>query len=184
MQQQAQIGLSTRHIAISGVLAAIAIFLGLTRLVFIPNPFTGVNATVGHIPPIIGGILEGPIVGAIIGTIFGLSSYFYATIPVFKDPLVAIVPRIFIGVFSAWTYMAFRKAGEWWAIALAAVIGTATNTVLVVGLAVVRGFWTKRVGLGIAITHGIPEMIAAVIICLAVLLSWKRVQTGRARARV
>jgi uncharacterized membrane protein len=183
MQEQAQAGLSTRHIVVSGVLAAIAIFLGATRLVFIPMP-TGVNATIGHIPPIIGGILEGPVVGAIIGTIFGLSSFFFATIPVFKDPIVAILPRILIGVFAAWTYMATRRLGEWWAITLAAIVGTATNTVLVVGLAVVRHYWTKHVGLTIAITHGIPEIIVAVIICLAVLLSWKRVGTGRARARV
>lgn len=185
MQAQAQTGLSTRGIVMSAVLAAIAIFLGATRLGFIPVPTgTAVNATIMHVPAIIGGILEGPLVGAIIGTIFGLYSFFYSTVPMFKDPLVAIVPRIFIGMFAAWTYMAARRAGEWWAITLAAVVGTATNTVLVLGFGVARHYLPKRVALTIALANGIPEIIIAVIICLAVLLSWKRVQTGRARAGV
>jgi uncharacterized membrane protein len=184
-QAQAQMGLSTRNIVMSAVLAAIAIFLGATRLGFIPVPTgTAVTATIMHIPAIIGGILEGPVVGAIIGTIFGIYSFLYSTVPMFKDPIVAIVPRIFIGIFAAWTYMAFRKAGEWWAIALAAVVGTATNTVLVLGFGVLRHYLPKRVALTIALANGIPEIIIAVIICLAVVLSWKRVQTGRARARV
>ncbi len=184
-QAQAQMGLSTRSIVMSAVLGAIAIFLGATRLGFIPVPTgTAVVATIMHIPAIIGGILEGPVVGALIGTIFGIYSFLYGTVPMFKDPIVAIVPRIFIGIFAAWTYMAFRKAGEVWAIALAAVVGTATNTVLVLGFGVLRHYLPKRVALTIALANGIPEIIIAVIICLAVVLSWKRVQTGRGRARI
>jgi uncharacterized membrane protein len=181
---QAQRGLSTRGIVISGVLAAIAIFLGATRLGFIPVPTAAGNATIMHVPAIIGGILEGPVVGAIIGTIFGLYSFFYAQIPLFKDPIVAIVPRIFIGIFAAWAYMAFRRSGEVTAITAAAIIGTATNTVLVLGFAVLRHYLQAKVALGIALTHGIPEIIVAVIISLAVLLGWKRVQRPEARARV
>ncbi len=181
---QAQAGLSTRGIVISAVLAAIAIFLGTSRLGFIPMP-TGISATIMHVPAIIGGILEGPVVGGIIGTIFGLYSFFYATIPMFKDPIVAIVPRIFIGVFAAWTYTAARRGGsEWWAITVAAIVGTATNTVLVLGLGVARHYLPRKVALTVGVTHGIPEIIVAVIISLAVLLSWKRVQRHEARARV
>ena len=63
-QAQAQMGLSTRSIVMSAVLAAIAIFLGATRLGFIPVPTgTAVTATIMHIPAIIGGILEGPEIG-------------------------------------------------------------------------------------------------------------------------
>src|SRR5512135_127730 len=90
--------LSTRKIVISGVLAAIAILLGVTRLGFIPVPNATGNATIMHVPAIIGGIMEGPVVGGIIGTIFGLFSFLQATTPLFKDPLVAILPRIFIGI--------------------------------------------------------------------------------------
>ena len=180
---QGQGGLSTRGIVISAVLAAIAIFLGATRLGFIPMP-TGINATIMHVPAIIGGILEGSVVGGIIGTIFGLYSFFYATTPMFKDPIVAIVPRIFIGIFAAWTYTAFRRSGEVTAITAAAIVGTATNTVLVLGLGVLRHYLPAKVAVTVALTHGIPEIIVAVIISLAVLLGWKRVQRPEARARV
>jgi len=176
-------GLTTRGIVISAVLAAIAVFLAATRIGFIPTP-TGINATILHIPAIIGGILEGPLVGAIIGTIFGLYSFFYATIPLFKDPIVAILPRIFIGIFAAYTYRAVRPAGEVAAIAVAAVVGTATNTVLVLGFGVLRHYLPAKVAVTIASTQGVVEAVVAAIVCLAVLLPWKRVQRGQARARL
>lgn len=181
---QGQGGLSTRGIVISAVLAAIAIFLGATRLGFIPVPTAAGSATIMHVPAIIGAILEGPVVGAIIGTIFGLYSFFFATIPLFKDPIVAIVPRIFIGIFAAWAYMAFRRSGEVTAITVAAIVGTATNTVLVLGFGILRHYIPTKAAVVVAVTHGIPEIIVAVIISLAVLLGWKRVQRPEARARV
>ena len=163
-------GLTTRGIVISAVLAAIAVFLAATRIGFIPTP-TGINATILHIP-------------AIIGTIFGLYSFFYATIPLFKDPIVAILPRIFIGIFAAYTYRAVRPAGEVAAIAVAAVVGTATNTVLVLGFGVLRHYLPAKVAVTIASTQGVVEAVVAAIVCLAVLLPWKRVQRGQARARL
>lgn len=176
-------GLSTRGIVISGVLGAIAILLGATRIGFIPMP-TGINATIMHVPAIIGGVLEGPVVGGLIGTIFGIYSFLNATTPMFKDPIVAIGPRIFIGIFASWAYLAARPAGEWWAIVVAAVVGTATNTILVLTLGVARHYLPAKVAWTVGLTHGIPEIIVAVILSLAVLLFWKRVQTGPAKARV
>ncbi|MCK5768367.1 MAG: ECF transporter S component, partial [Candidatus Atribacteria bacterium] len=52
--------LTTRQMAISGMLGAIAILLGITRLGFIPVPTPAGNATIMHIPAILGGIIEGP----------------------------------------------------------------------------------------------------------------------------
>ena len=69
----------TRKIAITGVMGAISIVLGMTRLGFIPW-FSGASLTVMHIPAIIGAIIEGPFVGAIIGLIFGLFSMLQAAI--------------------------------------------------------------------------------------------------------
>jgi uncharacterized membrane protein len=183
MQETPRAGLTTRGIVMSGVLGAIAIFLGASRLGFIPMP-TGINATIMHVPAIVGGILEGPIVGALIGIIFGFYSFVQATVPMFKDPIVAVIPRIFIGVFAAWAYAAARPAGEWWAITIAAIVGTATNTVLVLGMGVARHYLPPKVAWTVGLAHGIPEMIVAVVVSLAVLLSWKRIQSGQARARV
>ena len=64
--------MDVRKMAIIGVLAAISIMLSMTPLGFIPIGPT--NATIMHIPVIIGAILEGPVVGIVVGFIFGATS--------------------------------------------------------------------------------------------------------------
>ena len=176
--------LNVRKIVISGVLGAVAIFLGATRLGFVPVPTAAGNATIMHVPAIIGGIMEGPLVGAIIGTIFGLFSFLQATTPLFKDPLVAVLPRIFIGVTTFLVYAPLKKANEYLALIVAAVVGTFTNTILVLGMAVLRGYIPGGVALGIGVTQGIPEAVVAAIISTAVVAAWKRLETGRAKAKI
>lgn len=102
-----------RKLVISAMLGAITIVLGLTPLGFIPLGI--MNATTMHIPVIIAAILEGPIVGAAVGLIFGVSSMVKAfTMPlptsfVFWNPLIAVLPRILIGVVSYYLYAAFSS---------------------------------------------------------------------------
>lgn len=225
---------TTRSIVVSGVLAAITIILGASQVGFIPVPTPAARATIMHIPVIIGGLLEGWPVGGLLGLIFGMLSFLLAQIPVFKDPLVAILPRMFIGVTAYFTYRALRGASLFWtivvaltlallaltfsyqtvgtslpgaiaiaivalvivgalvylalrrerqvmAVAMAAVAGTLTNTVLVLTVATLRRYWTPGVALGIGITHGIPEIIVAVIIVLAVILPWQQIESGRGK---
>jgi len=177
-------GFSVRKIVISGVLAAIAILLGVTRLGFIPVPNLAGNATIMHVPAIIGGVMEGWIVGGIVGTIFGLFSFLQATTPLFKDPLVAIFPRIFIGITAYFTYAGLKKViGEFWAIIVAAVVGTLTNTVLVLGMAVIRGY-LPMAAIPPIIPQAIAEVIIAAIITWAVVAAWKRIETGRGEAKM
>lgn len=177
-------GLSVRRIVISGVLAAIAILLGVTRMGFIPVPTAAGNATIMHVPAIIGGIMEGWLVGGIVGTIFGLFSFINATVPLFKDPLVAIFPRIFIGITAYFTYAGLKKVNEYLALIVAAVVGTLTNTILVLGMAVIRGYMVAGVAWTVGVTHGIPEAIVAAIITVAVVVAWKRIETGRGKAKM
>jgi uncharacterized membrane protein len=177
-------GFSVRKIVISGVLAAIAILLGVTRLGFIPVPTAAGNATIMHVPAIIGGIMEGWLVGGIIGTIFGLFSFINATVPLFKDPLVAIFPRIFIGITAYFTYAGLKKVNEYLALIVAAAVGTLTNTILVLGMAAIRGYMAAGVALTVGVTHGIPEVIVAAIITVAVVVAWKRIETGRGEAKM
>lgn len=177
-------GLSVRRIVIAGVLAAISILLGSTRLGFIPVPTAAGNATIMHVPAIIGGILEGWLVGGIISTIFGLFSFINATVPMFKDPLVAVVPRIFIGITAYFSYAALKRINEYLALIVAAVVGTLTNTILVLGMAVVRGYMAGGVAATVAVTHGLPEAVVAAIITVAVVVAWKRIETGRGKAKM
>jgi uncharacterized membrane protein len=170
--------LTTRRIVISGMLAAVAILLGVTRLGFIPVPTAAGNATIMHLPAIIGGIMEGWLVGAIIGLIFGIFSWLQATVPMFKDPRVAIFPRIFIGVTAYFTYALLKRLNEYVALVGAALVGTLTNTILVLTMAVLTGYMATGVAVSVALTHGIPEAIVAVIIVVAVVAAWKRIETG------
>lgn len=167
---------TVRKIVIAGVLSAIAILLSMTPLGYVPVPTAAGHATTMHIPAIIGGIMEGWLVGGIIGFIFGLTSFFRATIPLFKDPLVAILPRVFIGITAAFCYAGLKRLSENLALIAAAVIGTLTNTILVLTMATIRGYMTPALSVSIGITHGIPEIIVAAIITLAVVRAWKRVK--------
>ncbi|MBO0960009.1 ECF transporter S component [Neobacillus sp. MM2021_6] len=172
-------GLTVRDIVIAGVLGAVAILLGVTRLGYIPVPTAAGNATIMHIPAIIGGIMQGPVVGLIVGAIFGISSFLNATVPLFKDPLVAILPRLFIGVVAWLIYVGIRRKSEYLAVGAAAFIGTLANTVLVLTMAVIRHYLTPGVAWTVGITNGIPEAIVGTIVTLAVVLAWKQIGKGQ-----
>lgn len=104
--------LKTKNLTTVGILGAIVIMLGLTPLGFIPLGVLTITSL--HIPVIIAGILEGPVVGGLVGLIFGFFSLFNAmTRPtpisfVFYNPLISIMPRILIGVVTGLVYRALK----------------------------------------------------------------------------
>ncbi|MCD4674204.1 MAG: ECF transporter S component [Anaerolineaceae bacterium] len=174
----------TRKIAITGVLGAISVVLGLTRLGFIPW-FSGASLTVMHIPAIIGAILEGPIVGAIIGLIFGLFSMLQAAIAPtgptdvwFTNPLLAVLPRLFIGPVA---YYVWKALSRWQVPALitAGIAGSLTNTVLVLGVIGLLGYVPWAILPGIVIANGLPEAAASAVLTLAVVAAWRRIRIGK-----
>lgn len=134
---------SIRQITMVGMLSAISIFLGITGLGFIPIP--PVSVTIMHIPVIIGAIIEGPVVGALVGLVFGLFSMYRAfTAPaptsfLFWNPLIAIVPRVLIGIVSYYSFRFLKSKikNESVSIGISALLGTFTNTIGVMGLAYV-----------------------------------------------
>ncbi len=101
-----------RRVTTAGLLLAITLLLVFTTIGMFPVPTPAGHATIAHIPAIIGGILEGPLVGLLVGMGFGFASFARATIPMFKDPLVAIVPRLFIGVTASFAFFAVRRASK------------------------------------------------------------------------
>jgi uncharacterized membrane protein len=176
--------LTVRQIVVAGLMGAIAILLGATRLGFIGPfpPLLMVSATIMHVPAIIGGVLEGSVVGLIIGLIFGVFSWLQAPSeqpPVnlwFSNPLVSILPRLFIGVFSAYAYQALRRTNELGALAVAGIVGTLTNTILVVGMLIVLGFVPAAVIIPAVLPNAIAEIVVAVILVVAVVAVWKGIQ--------
>ena len=234
---------AVRKIVVAGVLGAIITLLGYLGPAgpgFIPVPTPAQHATTLHVPVIIGGILEGPIVGLTLGLIFGIFSWLQAGVlgvVMFQDPLVAILPRLFIGVTAWAAYVAFRRTGKYAAMTLAgcllvicgafvywalpvnvllaaaigivllaliagfvylalkenrevqalilsAAVGTLTNTILVLTMLVVRGYLPPEAALVAGLTNGIPEIIVACIIVVAVVGAWKGIETRRAGSTV
>jgi uncharacterized membrane protein len=176
--------MSARQITIAGLMSAISIFLGATRLGFIP--FLTFSITVLHVPVILGAVLEGPWVGTIIGFIFGAFSLLQAGIApqspsdaFFLNPLVSIFPRLFIGVVAWLAYEAIRPLNEIGALAAAGLAGTLTNTVLVLGMLVILGYIPLALAVVVASTNAPFEIIAAILITVAVVATWKRLEYGR-----
>jgi len=184
ISQERPTTLNTRKIVVAGVLGAIAIVLGVTRLGFIPVPNTTANATIMHVPAIIGAVLEGPLVGVLAGGIFGIFSWLQATTPLFANPIIAIVPRLLIGLFAWLTYRSLEKVNLDLAAVVAGVVGTLTNSIGVLGLAIVFGFGSAIIPQlpAIILTNVIPEVVLAAILTPLVARGVRLVRSGRTSA--
>jgi uncharacterized membrane protein len=186
----------TRKIVITGILGALCIFLALTPLGF--WSWGPVSATILHVPVIIGAVLEGPVVGLLVGLIFGVFSMIRAAVapngpldPAFTNPLISVLPRLFIGPIA---WLAWKALKRWTPVGLiaAGVAGSVTNTVLVLGmialvpsaLGILRNLLqqpnTPAVALvgSLALANGVPEAIISAILVLVVCAAYWRIRIG------
>lgn len=169
--------LTVKKITRIGMLSAIAIFMSLTPFGYIMITPT-LKVTFMHIPVIIAAITDGYAGGIIVGFIFGLTSLLINMssifAPVFLNPMVSIFPRIMIGIISAFVYKKTKNA------TFTAVAGTVTNTALFLSMVYVfaaaafahaRKIAVASLGkilIGVALTNGTLEVIAAVILVTAI----------------
>jgi uncharacterized membrane protein len=173
--------LGVRQIVVAGILGGIAIFLGATQLGFIPVPNLSGNATIMHVPAILGGALEGPVVGIIAGGIFGIFSFVQAEVPFFRDPLVSILPRLFIGVVAWIVFVSLRRWSVDLAAAAAGVLGSFANTVGVVGMALLLGYLPLAAVVPI-LPQAIAEAVLAAVVTVVVVRGVLLVRSGRTTA--
>ena len=193
---------STKQLALLSMFAAIIVLLAFTPIGFIPLGF--MKATIIHVPVIIGSIMLGPRMGAILGGLFGLTSLITnTTLPVITSfvfsPLIPVpglgrgsllalvvcfVPRILVGVFPWLAYHGvqklIKKKNSTVALAIAGIVGSMTNTLLVMHLiyflfqgayAAVKEVTVQAVYgiiLSVILINGIPEAIVACILSAAV----------------
>ncbi|GBG94729.1 membrane protein [Ligilactobacillus salitolerans] len=122
-----------------------------TAIIIIQNfvPFLGyipvgpLNLTIIHVTVIIAALTLGPGGGAVVGGIWGVITFVRAfvwpTSPlaaiVFVNPLVSVLPRILIGVVAGYVFkwLADKFRQRYLAMGIAAVLGSLTNTILVLG---------------------------------------------------
>jgi uncharacterized membrane protein len=96
----------------------------------------------------------------------------------FTNPLLAVLPRLFIGPVAWLVYRAFKR---WPAVALAlsGALGSLTNTGLVLGMIGLLGY-APWVALTVpAVTNGLPEMAASIIITTAIVAAYWRLPLGK-----
>lgn len=180
-------------------LTAIMLVMAFTPLGYIPLPF--MNATTMHIPVIIGACLLGPGMGGALGGIFGITSVVKATIQPnitsfvftpfyslspefhggFQSLIVAILPRILIGVISGYAFLFLKRKmnGLSLPLLLSGFIGSMVNTVGVMGLIyLLFGEQYALAGgtdpsllfgviMGVVGLNGIPEALIAAILTQA-----------------
>lgn len=174
---------------ILGILMAIIFVQSMVPFLgYIPTGF--VNVTIIHVTVIVAAIVLGPTDGAIVGLVWGIGTILRAlTSPtsiidttVFTNPVVAVIPRVLVGLFAGWIYLWFKKHTQKKLIGMgiSAAIGSITNTVLV--LVLMRLMYASTLSqayaaqtsalnailLGIVGINGVPELIAAVIIAPAI----------------
>lgn len=179
----------TRRLVIIGALGGISIFLGISGIGIIRLPIFSI--TVMHIPVIIGALLEGPIVGAAIGLIFGLfSMYQNITAPgltsfLFWNPIIALVPRVLIGIVAYYSFKLLSSKLKNVAISasIASIFATLTNTIGVLGLtyilyldkyAAAKEISREAVGgtlLAVGLTNGLPEAFASALIAVPIVVT-------------
>jgi uncharacterized membrane protein len=175
-------GLGTRQVVVAGVVGGVALFLGATRLGLIPVPIPLIgNATIMHIPAIVGGVLEGPIVGILAGLIFGIFSFLYADSPVFANPLVAILPRLLIGVVAWAVFVGLRRFSVDLASVAAGLLGSFANTVGVLGLAVLFGLLPLSI-VPVILPQAIAEAVLAAVVTVVVVRGVMLFRSGRTTA--
>jgi uncharacterized membrane protein len=179
-----------RKIVVAGALGALSIALFLTPFGYIPW-LAGASLTVMHIPAIIGAVLEGPVVGTIVGGIFGVSALITAaTAPkgpidvFFVNPLISVLPRLFVGLIAWLVYRAFRGRFTAVAAAAAGIAGSLTNTVLVLGALVLFGAIPPAVAATVAVSNGLLEAALAAVLTLGVVAAWKGIESRTGKARL
>ncbi len=189
-----------RELTQLSLLIGIMIIMSFTPLGYIPLGF--MRATTMHIPVILGGCIFGVKKGAFLGGVFGITSVIKATVeptitsfvftPFYSlneqfsgsvlSLVVAILPRIFIGVFAALVFNFITKFNKNISLAFlfAGLVGSMVNTVGVMGLiglffgedysAATGGSIELLFGaiLSIVALNGVPEAIIAAVCTLAI----------------
>ena len=177
--------ITTRTLVISAVFLAITLLLGqIPFLGFVPMPW-GINATTLQIPTILAGIIAGPIGGLLTGLGFGVTSFIRAGQPggniIFTDPLISILPRLFISPVAWAVYAALRRVNEPLAAVAGGAAGSLTNTILVVGMIILTGKLAPAVIIPIGAANGSGEAILSALVTLAVVAAWRGFAIGRRR---
>lgn len=130
------------RVSIMGILTALLILQAFVPMFGYIRITGGVAITTMHLTVIIAAVVLGTRSGVMMGLIWGIISMTVAytvpsdpmTILLFRNPIIAIVPRVMVGFVAGTIASGLQKrVGETLRFALAGVGGALTNTILVIG---------------------------------------------------
>lgn len=146
-------------------------------------PLGPLDVTIVHITVILSAVLFGSKTGLTVGAVWGLLSMIRAYIHptpfnvVFLNPLISVLPRLLVGWVSGLVFEALiKRTSNRWIYSVTALIGTAMNTILVLGAIYFLAGETYAAALGIPFSalmgalgaviasNGIIEMVASMVI--------------------
>ncbi|MGF2384447.1 ECF transporter S component [Lentilactobacillus otakiensis] len=166
-------------------------------------PIGPLEITIIPMTVVVATVLLGTVDGAIIGGVWGFTTFVRAfvwpTSPlaaiVFVNPIISVIPRIMIGVVAGMTYTYLKKhlKSQTASISVAAVFGSLTNTILVLGL--IYLFYKAKAPqlyqinikellpylLGVVGTNGVPEAIFSGIVTPLIAIPVKKIFDRRSR---
>ena len=134
----------TNQLVLLAVFTALIVLLGLTPLGLIPLGF--INVTILCVPVLVGTLLMGLRSGLALGAAFGVTSFASALLKPsalvatlmaanpFLVSVMSLLPRLLVPVTATLCYRGLQTRNEHVAAAVAAVVGSLTNTVLYLGL--------------------------------------------------
>ncbi|MCJ7736056.1 MAG: ECF transporter S component [Anaerolineae bacterium] len=114
--------------------------------------------------------------GVLLSGLVILVSYNLVVGPVSLGPVIGVViGGAGLAVVGGVVWRAFRAHPEELALSSAAVAATVSNTVLVLGALVVRGYIPRAMAFAIGAANSPLEMVAAAVITVAVVSSWHQI---------
>ena len=192
-----------KNVKIRKMIFASELIAIILLLSFIINPVTGMPIgyipigtvavmTIIHIPVIIGAIILGKNYGMILGLVFGLGSLIESAILLgynapFTNPLLSVVPRIFLGYITAVYFELFTKKikNKMVGTGLSLELASLTHTIVVVPILYLVGitgfyftasenpFTTNNVLLGIFTSifaiNGLIEVLLSVVVGIPII---------------
>lgn len=176
----------TYELVLTALFTAIIVIMAFTPLGYIP--LVVINATIIHIPVILGALFLGPKKGAFLGFVFGLTSFINNTFKaatasafvfspvlaynvvgvsgIFKSLYICFVPRILVGVVPYFVYILIRKALKSEQKSARIVVNAAASLILFIS---VRAFCIRLMPETITALVGTLIGLAAGIVLMVVL---------------
>jgi len=177
----------TRTLALTAILIAITLLLGLTPIGVIPLVPGFIEITIMCIPVIVGSLVLGWRSGLALGIIFGITTIFVAMTrsplgalllseSIVKTIVLLLVPRALVPITAYLAYRALPVKHDGVKIGMASAVGSLTNTVLF--LTMLSGMFQSMVAAEVftfaAFVNGSIETVLAVVVCVPVVRALKK----------